>query len=107
MPRIVAESDFFRSHVCITSYTSRNGNQSSTAMTSSSRITTYSVPSSLTSVPEYLPNRILSPFIYGQGPYLTIVQQLAVSDSDHLSLNRLLRCGVRDKDATCRFLVFL
>src|SRR6188768_4521600 len=49
---VIAESYFFSCHDYLPSMT---------AMTSSSRMTTSSSPSTFTSVPEYLPNRILSP----------------------------------------------
>src|SRR6185369_7541632 len=49
---VIAKSYFFSSHDYLPSMT---------AMTSSSRMTTSSSPSTFTSVPEYLPNRILSP----------------------------------------------
>src|SRR4029077_17803846 len=59
---IVAETYFFGSHCRASSYL-----PSITAMTSSSRMTTRSSPSTLTSVPLYLPNRILSPTLTSRG----------------------------------------
>src|SRR6185312_9524465 len=62
---VIAETDFFGCHCLdplIKSYL-----LSMTAMTSSSRMTSNSSPSSLTSVPLYLPNRILSPTFTSRG----------------------------------------
>src|SRR5690349_19297601 len=56
--RVIAESYFFSCHDYLPSMT---------AMTSSSRMTTSSSPSTFTSVPEYLPNRILSPILTSSG----------------------------------------
>src|SRR5207302_244845 len=64
LARIVAKSYFFGCHcrVLRVSYF-----DSITAMTSSSRMTTSSSPSTFTSVPVYLPKRILSPTLTSQG----------------------------------------
>src|SRR5690606_14337720 len=61
--RVLAETDFLGSHVYLPLKNScvREGDQPRTARMSSSFTTRYSVPSSLTSVPEYLPNSTLSP----------------------------------------------
>src|SRR5690606_15612043 len=72
LARLVGKSDFFRSRhvsVSVPENACANGcgrqaggpQPSITAMTSSSRMTRSSSPSTLTSVPEYLPNSTLSP----------------------------------------------
>src|SRR4029077_6192297 len=64
LARVIAETNFFGCH-CL--YPLKSYLPSMTAMTSSSRMTTSSSPSSLTSVPLYLPNRILSPTFTSRG----------------------------------------
>src|SRR6204780_4745292 len=64
LPGIVTKSNFFRCHCRVLPM---NYLPSMMAMTSSSRMTTRSSPSTFTSVPLYLPNRILSPTLTSSG----------------------------------------
>src|SRR5690606_33495950 len=70
--RVLTETDFLGSHLVqlrkklVDWMSGIAGRQARVAKMSSSRTTRYSTPSSLTSVPEYLPNRTLSPtFTFG------------------------------------------
>ncbi len=58
-----------------------------------------SSPSSLISVPEYLPKRIWSPALTSSGKTLPSSFDLPLPTGDHLALLRLLLGGVRDDDA--------
>ena len=68
-------------------------------MMSSSRMTSSSSPSTLTSVPEYLPNSTLSPVLTAIGRDLAVLEDLAVADGDDFALDRLFGGGVGDHDA--------
>ena len=69
-------------------------------MMSSSRITSSSSLPILTSVPEYLPKRILSPTLTSSGRDLAVFQDLAVTHGDDFALDRFFFGGVGDDDAT-------
>ena len=73
---------------------------------SSSFTTRYSVPSSFTSVPLYLPNRTLSPTLTFGARTLPLSSGLAVADGDDFALDRLLGGRVRDHDAAGGHLFF-
>ena len=78
---VVAETDFFSCHDYLPSMT---------AMTSSSRMTSRSSPSTFTSVPQYLPNRILSPTLTSSGTDVAVLQDLALAHRNDLALDGLL-----------------
>ena len=75
-----------------------SGYFSMTPRMSSSRRMRCSSPSSLTSVPAYLPKRTRSPSLTSSGRTLPSSSDLAVADGDDLALERLLLGGVGDDD---------
>ena len=79
---------------------------SMTAMTSSSRMTSSSSPSTFTSVPQYLPNRILSPTLDVERADFAVLEDLALADRDDLPLDRLFGRRVRNHDAARGFALF-
>src|SRR6185437_9339733 len=75
---------------------------SRTATRSSSRMTSSSSPSTLTSVPEYLPNSTLSPALTAIGR-TSVFLDLAAAHGDHFALDGLFGRGVGDDDAAGGF----
>ena len=67
----------------------------------------YSSPSILTSLPEYLPNRIRSPALTSSGIFLPSSVTLPVPDRDDLALLGLLLGGVGDDDAAVLLVLLL
>ena len=96
--RVVTKTYFFSSHDYLPSMT---------AMTSSSRMTRSSSPSTFTSVPPYLPNRILSPTLRSSGRTDAVFQNLSLAHRDDLALDGLFGRGVRDDDSASRRTFFL
>ncbi len=68
--------------------------------TSSSFMMRYSSLSSVTSLPEYLPNRIRSPAFTARGIFFPSSVTLPAADGDDLAFLRFLLGGVGDHDAT-------
>ena len=68
-------------------------------MTSSSRMTRYSSPSTFTSVPLYLPKRILSPTLTSSGRTSPFSRILPLPTAIDLAADRLLGRRVGDHDA--------
>ena len=66
-----------------------------------------SSPSSLTSVPDHLPNRILSPALTSSGVTVPSSARAPVPTDDDLALLRLFLGGVGDDDAAGRLLLGL
>ncbi len=52
------------------------------------------------SLPEYLPNRMRSPFSTSSGTSFPVFQALALADGYHFSFLRLLFGGIRNKQTT-------
>ena len=73
--------------------------------TSSSRMMMYSLPSSLISLPEYLPNRMRSPGLHVECDERAVFQPLAVAGGEDFAFLRLLLGGIGNDDAVaCGFL---
>ncbi len=66
-----------------------------------------SSPSSLISVPEYLPNRMRSPALTSSGTDLAFVVGFAVAGGDDFALLRLVLGAIGNDDATTGGLGFL
>ena len=67
----------------------------------------YSVPSSLISLPEYLPNRMRSPTLTSRATSLPSSSRLPLPDGHHFALLRLFLGGIGDDDAVARGFLFL
>ena len=67
----------------------------------------YSLPSSLISLPEYLPNRMRSPTFTSSGNHLAIFKALALADGDHFAFLRLFFCRIGDEETALHGLAFL
>ena len=76
-----------------------------TPMMSDSFMINSSSPSTLTSVPDHLPNRMRSPALTSSGDELAVLSPCAGSCGDDLAFLRLLLGGVGNDDAARRFLV--
>ena len=68
-------------------------------MMSDSFMINSSSPSSFTSVPDHLPNRMRSPALTSSGDELALLVAGAGADGDDLALHRLFLGGVGDDDA--------
>ena len=79
--------------------TTRDRDYAITPMMSDSFMIRSSSPSSLTSVPDHLPNSTLSPVFTSIGMSLPDFVAAAWSDGDHLTLHRLFLGGVGNDDA--------
>ena len=66
-----------------------------------------SSPSTLTSEPDHLPNRMRSPRLHIEGGQLAILPARASARCDDLAFLRFLLGGVGNDDATRRFLILL
>ena len=66
-----------------------------------------SSPSSLTSVPDHLPNRMRSPALTSSGDQLALLVAGARADGDDFAFHRLFLGGVRNDDAALGLLFFL
>ena len=67
----------------------------------------YSVPSSLISLPEYLPNRMRSPTLTSRATSLPSSSRLPLPDGHHFAFLRLFLGGIGDDDAVARGFLFL
>ena len=63
-----------------------------------------SSPSSFTSVPDHLPNRMRSPGLHFEGDDLPLSVASAGTDGDDLALHRLFLSGIGNDDAAARLL---